>query len=167
MYSSVPPRFGAYYATLPYHGLWNSMWRPSKYEDLVTNFGQMPVSMVFWRGISYGTCWITDNERWISDQSAEIGGPMGCAEHMGDKEARFTHVRLIENNPARIVVHWRHACADIGYNFRHSKAWSDEYHTIYPDGVSITGYARDQPSIRRYAPIAAHVSRCVPLPPKR
>jgi hypothetical protein len=29
----------------------------------------------------------------------------GCVEHMSDKQARYSHVRLIENSPARIVVH--------------------------------------------------------------
>jgi hypothetical protein len=73
----------------------------------------------------------------MSDQSAEIGGPYGCAEHMADKQVRHTHVRLIENTDARVVVHWRYSCADVGYNFDNDKAWTDEYHTIYPDGVIV------------------------------
>jgi hypothetical protein len=71
----------------------------------------------------------------MSDQSAEIGGPYGCAEHMADKQQRHTYVRLIENTPARVVIHWRYSAADIGYNFDSDEAWSDEYHIIYPDGV--------------------------------
>jgi hypothetical protein len=129
--------FGAYHIKLSYHDLWDSMWRPDKYADIVVKFDKMPTSVVFWRGTCYGPGWVTENNKWMSDQSAEIGGPLGCAEHMADKQCRHTHVRLVENTPARVVVHWRYSCADIGYNFDNERAWTDEYHTIYPDGVII------------------------------
>jgi hypothetical protein len=131
------PKFGARYTTLSYHDLWDTMWRPDKYADIVVKFDKMPTSVVFWRGTCYGPGWVTENNKWMSDQSAEIGGPYGCAEHMADKQTRHTHVRLIENTDARAVVHWRYSCADIGYNFANDKAWTDEYHTIYPDGVIV------------------------------
>jgi hypothetical protein len=129
--------FGARYTELSYHDLWDAMWRPDEYADIVVKFDAMPTSVVFWRGTCYGPGWVTENNRWMSDQSAEIGGPYGCAEHMADKQTRHTHVRLIENTDARVVVHWRYSCADIGYNFDSDKAWTDEYHTIYPDGVIV------------------------------
>jgi hypothetical protein len=129
--------FGARYTELSYHDLWDAMWRPDKYADIVVKFDAMPTSVVFWRGTCYGPGWVTENNKWMSDQSAEIGGPYGCAEHMADKQTRHTHVRLIENTDARVVVHWRYSCADIGYNFDNDKAWTDEYHTIYPDGVIV------------------------------
>jgi len=127
--------FGAYYTKLSYHDIWDAMWRPDKYADIIVKFDKMPTSVVFWRGTCYGPGWVTENNKWMSDQSAEVGGPLGCAEHMADKQCRHTHVRLIENTPARVVVHWRYSCADIGYNFDNDRAWTDEYHTIYPDGV--------------------------------
>jgi hypothetical protein len=129
--------FGARNTTLAYHDLWDSMWRPDKYADIVVKFDTMPTSVVFWRGTCYGPGWVTENNKWMSDQSAEVGGPLGCAEHMADKQCRHTHIRLIENTPARVVVHWRYSCADIGYNFDNDRAWTDEYHTIYPDGVIV------------------------------
>jgi hypothetical protein len=73
----------------------------------------------------------------MSDQSWEIGGPHGCAEHMADKRGRFDHVRLIENTDARVVVHWRYASIDVGYVFGSTGVWADEYYTIYPDGVGV------------------------------
>jgi hypothetical protein len=73
----------------------------------------------------------------MSDQSWEIGGPHGCAEHMADKRGRFNHVRLIENTDARVVVHWRYVSIDVGYDFPQTDAWVDEYYTIYPDGVGV------------------------------
>jgi hypothetical protein len=127
--------FGAYYTKLKYHDLWDTMWRSDDNADLVVKFDEIPTSVIFWRGTCYGPGWVTENNRWMSDQSAEIGGPLGCAEHMADKQQRHTYVRLIENSPARVVVHWRYSCADIGYNFDNDEAWSDEYHIIYPDGI--------------------------------
>jgi hypothetical protein len=52
-------------------------------------------------------------------------------------------VRIIENNDARVVVHWRYGLVDILYRFARVDGatgwgdWSDEYHTIYPDGVGV------------------------------
>ncbi|MHC4639576.1 MAG: LamG domain-containing protein, partial [Planctomycetota bacterium] len=128
-------KFRAYYTKLQYHDLWDTMWRSDKHADIVAKFDTLPTSVIFWRGICYGPCWVSENNKWMSDQSAEIGGPYGCAEHMADKQARHTYVRIIENTDARVVIHWRYSCADIGYNFANDQAWTDEYHTIYPDGV--------------------------------
>lgn len=126
--------FGASYTTLKFHELWDNMWRPSDYPDVVVKFDELPVSIVYWRGINYGPSYVTENNIWMSDQSSETGTEYGCAEHMADKQNRYSHVRLIENTPARVVVHWRYASADITYTFSAEKAWTDEYHYIYPDG---------------------------------
>ena len=67
----------------------------------------------------------------------------GCCEQMSDKQCRYSHVRIIENNNARIVVHWRTASPDITYGFNHVSEdtgwaeWTDEYYTIYPDAVAV------------------------------
>jgi hypothetical protein len=63
---------------------------------------------------------------------------------MSDYQARHSHVRLIENTDARVLVHWRYASVDVLY--KHPNAcrneggwgiWTDEYLTIYPDGVGV------------------------------
>ena len=135
-------RFGATYTTLDYHELWDNLWRPSSYRDIVVRFDALPTSVVFWQGPNFGSGWVTENNRWMSDQSAEIGGPHGCAEHMADKRGRFGHVRLIENTDARVVVHWRYPSIDVGYVFPAPDVWADEYYTIYPDGAGIRYVAR-------------------------
>jgi len=130
-------KFGATYKTLKYHEFWDNLWRPSKYRDIVVRFDRVPCSVVFWQGTNFGSAWVTENNKWMSDQSWEIGGPHGCAEHMSDKRGRFAHIRLIENSPARVVVHWRYAAIDVGYVFPGTDIWADEYYTIYPDGVGV------------------------------
>lgn len=130
-------KFGAVCTTLKYHDLWDNLWRPDAYRDILVRFDTVPGSVVFWLGTNFGSGWVTENNKWMSDQSWEIGGPHGCAEHMADKRGRFDHVRLIENTAARVVVHWRYASVDVGYVFPETAVWADEYYTIYPDGVGV------------------------------
>jgi hypothetical protein len=130
-------KFGASCATLRFHELWDNLWRTDPYRDIVVGFDTVPGRVVFWQGINSGSGWVTENNKWMADQSWEIGGPHGCAEHMADKRGRFNHVRLIENTDARVVVHWRYASIDVGYVFGRTGVWADEYYTIYPDGVGV------------------------------
>jgi len=130
-------KFGASCETLKFHDLWDNLWRSDPYRDIVVRFDTVPGRVVFWQGINSGSGWVTENNKWMADQSWEIGGPHGCAEHMADKRGRFNHVRLIENTDARVVVHWRYASIDVGYVFGRTDVWADEYYTIYPDGVGV------------------------------
>jgi hypothetical protein len=56
---------------------------------------------------------------------------------MADKQLRHCYARIIENSPARVVVHWRYPCVDVSYFCANRRNWSDEYHTIYPDGSGV------------------------------
>ena len=136
--------FGAFYARLKFYPEWDQLWRIDEYPDLVVTFDDDTYKMVFWHGTAYNMNLVTENGRWIGDQSAEAPrGENGCVEHMSDKQARYSHIRLIENSPARIVVHWRYALTDVLYNIGERDPitgwgdWADEYYTIYPDGVAI------------------------------
>ena len=128
-------KFEAYYTNLKFHELWDNLWRSSDYPDVVVKFDELPVSIIYWRGTNYGPSYVTENNIWMCDQSSESGTEYGCAEHMADKENRYSHVRIIENTPARKVIHWRYASADITYKLADEKSWTDEYHYIYPDGT--------------------------------
>ncbi|MHC4132260.1 MAG: LamG domain-containing protein [Planctomycetota bacterium] len=136
--------FGAYYSNLEFYPEWDLLWRVSEHPDIVVTFDEGPYSMVFWRGTNYNMNLVTENGKWVADQSAEGGGGdvEGCCEHMSDKQNRYAYVRIIENNDARVVVHWRYAVVDVQYriaNLHRSQmgAWADEYYYIYPDGVAV------------------------------
>jgi hypothetical protein len=142
---NLTPRFGAAYGRLRYSDEWERLWRVGPDPDIMVRFDESPVRMLFWRGTAYGAVWVAENGRWMGDQSLERAGggksPWGCAEHMADKQCRYSHVRLLENHDARVVVHWRYAVSDIVYGiFGADKdgwgEWADEYYYIYPDGVS-------------------------------
>jgi hypothetical protein len=136
--------FGAAYCRLRYAEEWEELWRVGPHPDILVHFDKSPVRMLFWRGTAYGAVWVAENGKWMGDQSLERtggGSPWGCAEHMSDKQNRYSHVRIIENNGARVVVHWRYAVSDIKYEiFGADKdgwgEWADEYYYIYPDAVS-------------------------------
>jgi len=129
--------FGASYKTLSFSDVWDQLWREVPGTEIVVNFDNSPCSVIYWRGANYAPSWVTDNNRWMADQSSETGGPHGCSEHMSDKQVRHCRARIIENTPARVMIHWRYPCVDVSYQNIKAEAWSDEYHTIYPDGTGV------------------------------
>jgi hypothetical protein len=133
----ISERFGAEYKNLEYSELWDRMWRPTGHTDIVVKFDHSPVSVVYWRGTNFAANWVTDNNRWMADQSSEIFTTHGCSEHMSDKQTRHSYARIIENNDARVVIHWRYPCVDVGYVCIDRMNYTDEYHTIYPDATGI------------------------------
>lgn len=158
-------RFGAYPARLEYYEQWDALWQVAGEPDIVVKFDELPVQLVFWRGTRYSPCWVSENGKWMADQSLETGvwpeelqrrggqGAVGCCEHMSDSQCRFSHVRIVENTDARVVVHWRYAMVDAAFRFANydevagKGQYGDEYYYIYPDGVStrdVTGWWPEQ-----------------------
>ena len=69
---------------------WDNLWPVDQDPDIVVCFEKSPVKLVFWRGIRYGPCWVSENEIWMADQSLETWGNgandiEGCFEHMQDR----------------------------------------------------------------------------------
>ncbi|MEM7370355.1 MAG: LamG domain-containing protein [Bacteroidota bacterium] len=135
--NGVGETFGATYKTLQHHELWDKMWRLPEQADIVVKFDHNPASVVYWHGTNFAANWVTDNNRWMADQSSEIFTKHGCSEHMADKQTRHSYARIIENHEARVVIHWRYPCVDVGYTCTNRRNWTDEYHTIYPDGTAV------------------------------
>lgn len=149
----VGEKFGACYTKFSYYETWDNLWRVSEHPDILVEFDEIPVHIVFWRGLSSGPAFITENGKWAGDQSSEnyrdledAGEAEGCCEFMSDKQCRHSHVRIIENNDARVVIHWRYGLVDSRYFFVTDKYregdWADEYWTIYPDGTAVRHLAR-------------------------
>ena len=153
--------FGAFPARLEYYEQWDALWQMAGEQDIVVKFDELPVQMVFWRGTRYSPCWVTENGKWMADQSLETGvwpeelrrrggqGAVGCCEHMSDSQCRFSHVRIVENSDARVVVHWRYALVDAAFRFAEydevagQGQYGDEFYYVYPDGVAsrdVTGW---------------------------
>jgi hypothetical protein len=137
-------KFKAYYEKLKYYEEWDEQWPVGADPDIVVTFADSPVKYIFWRGSRYSPAWVTDNHLWMADQSVETwNGPEGCLEHMQDRHCKYSHVRIIENTDARIVVHWRYAPVSAYDKLRLAdektgwELWIDEYYYIYPDATAI------------------------------
>jgi hypothetical protein len=150
---SGPPgpasRFGAVYATLKYEDTWDHLRRMGPDSDVVVRFDQSPIRLVFWQGTNYIPAWVTENDKWYTDEFVETWGNDACApgwdcEPMSDKQSRYSRVSIVESNDARAVVHWRYADTEVE---QYAGAfpdpdtgwfhWIDEYWTVYPDGIAI------------------------------
>ena len=143
----VSPGFRADYTKLSYSPEWDGLWRVGDCADIVVTFADRPWRYVFWRGTRYLPSLVTAHGPggiWSNDQGAERydGKEKQCYEHMSDMLCRFSNARIIHRSDARVVVHWRNASASIDYRWPTLDTngwgiWSDEYWTIYPDGISI------------------------------
>ncbi|HSS97495.1 MAG TPA: LamG domain-containing protein, partial [Terriglobales bacterium] len=144
-----PGRFGAYYADLKFEEMWDMPRRVGPDANVVVRFDQSPTRFVFWQGTSYVPAWVTENNKWYTDEFMETGGSPGCplgedCEPMSDKQNRYSHVRIIESNDARAIVHWRYGLCEVEQYicanpdpYTGWTDWADEYYTIYPDNVAV------------------------------
>ncbi|WP_176556231.1 LamG domain-containing protein [Rubellimicrobium rubrum] len=135
--------FGAFYTRLEYYDAWDRRWRVGDHPDVVVRFDDEDFRFVFWRGTNYIPCWVSAEGIWYTNEFNETwgNGATGCAEPMSDKHCAYSHVRIIESNEARCVIHWRYALVDVmGVRPRKDPVtgwtdFSDEIYTIYPDGT--------------------------------
>ena len=153
--ADIPPRvlptgdktdsFGATYSALKYFDTWDNLFRFSNGSDVVVNLDTNPCKFVFWRGVSFIPMIVNEKNEWYSNEFNETwdkSGGQGCQEPMSDKSSNYSHVRILENTPARVVVHWRFALLDVNHviaNYDEKTGWgdwSDWYYYIYPDGVA-------------------------------
>ncbi len=138
--------FGAEYSALKYYDSWDNLFRFTKGADVVVSLGENPSKFVFWRGVSYIPMIVNEKNQWYSNEFNETwgkSGGQGCQEPMSDKSSAYSHVRILENTPARVVVHWRFPLLDVEHvlaNYDEKTGWSDWsdwYYYIYPDGVAV------------------------------
>ncbi|MBP5721061.1 MAG: LamG domain-containing protein [Bacteroidales bacterium] len=137
--------FGAWYVPLKYYTAFDERWRGES-PDVVVSFGpDQPHRVVFWRGISYAPCFVTEQDNWMCNEFVErkkVTG-WGCPESMSDKHADFSSVRIIENTPARTVVLWRNLPVGVNQKIPYQSEetrWGDcseETYIFYPDGVGV------------------------------
>ncbi len=136
--------FGAFYTKLDYYKEWDDLWKVSDVPDVFVRFDESPVQLVFWRGTSYVPCWVSENGTWYTNEWLETWGSdvSSCAEPLMDRLCKYSHVRIIENTDARVIIHWRYALSDafdviVGQKDNPRGEWCDEFYTIYPDQVGI------------------------------
>jgi Concanavalin A-like lectin/glucanases superfamily len=144
-----PGPFGAFYTTLRFNPGWDMARRMAEDSDVVVRFPQAPIQLVFWQGNNFVPAWVTENNRWYTDEFVEVYGHPRCpdgedCEPMSDKQSRYSHVRILESTPARVVIHWRYALSEVEkYKIADAPSptawgdWADEYWFVYPDGIAV------------------------------
>ena len=65
-------------------------------SDVVVRFDESPIRLVFWQGTDYVPAWVTENDKWYTDEFLETWGT-GCP--LGRRLR--THVRQAESLFAR------------------------------------------------------------------
>ena len=120
-------RFAANYTRLKYYPEWDAVWPAGPFNDVVVQFDELPIKIMFWRGTRYSPCLVSENGKWMADQSRETGNnwfleqgsrdelSTGCMEHMSDTQCRSSRVAVIESNDARVVVNWRYLQMDVKF----------------------------------------------------
>ena len=141
---SSPGRFGAYYTKLNYYWEWDDLWRIADKPDIVVQFDNSKVKVVFWRGSRYSPAWVSEKNFWMADQSVEAwNDEEGCYEHMQDPRCQYSHVRILEDTDARVVIHWRYPLVsshNVIWRVDEKTGWGcwiDEYYYIFPDQTGI------------------------------
>ena len=137
--------FGSWYIPLKYYKAFDDRWR-GDLPDVVVSLGEeQPWKVVFWRGISYAPCFVTEKGNWMCNEFIErkkVTG-WGCPESMSDKHADFSSVRIVENTPARTVVLWRNIPVGVNQKIPYQSeesGWGDcseETYIFYPDGTGV------------------------------
>ncbi len=132
---AVQNDFGAYYTRLSAGQPWEALDRTGKYADIVVQVPRAGGQLVFWRGNSYLPFWKTDKGQW---NLAEIVARSGDGtQPMPDRVNVYSHVEIIENTAAAVVVHWRYLSSFTAGNPHGNVSpdnFVDEVFTITPDG---------------------------------
>jgi len=136
-----PGAFGAFYTKLKYDEDWDRGRRTSDQQDLVVRFSNNPCTFVAWNGTIYPILYNETGNAGQQFEAFETWNENGCNEAMMDKTSRYSSWQIIENNPARVVLHWRHALVAFNNKYIHFDQesnwsdWVDDYYYIYPDLV--------------------------------
>ena len=99
--------FDAYYTKVDSGEAFEKFSRTGPHADIVVrNVGAAGGRLVFWRGTSFIPAWVTENGIWYNNEFYETqdGTMTTSVEPMADKQARFSHPRILESHEARVVV---------------------------------------------------------------
>jgi hypothetical protein len=135
--------FGAINTDLKYYEAYDALWHVDKGADVVVRFDEAPCEFVFWKGANYQAHMVTEKGFWFNNGFNEGWNEHGSCEPMSDKQTRHSHVKILENNAARVVVQWRYALVDNWYQFSFFDPatgwgdWTNETFYIYPDMVAV------------------------------
>lgn len=137
----LPGAFGAFYTRFKYDDDWDRARRMGGEPDVFVRFENNPCTLVCWNGTMYPIFYADGGNVGQMFEAFETWDKDGCHEAMLDRQSKYSTWRIIENSPARVVLHWRHALVSFNGNLINTDTntswsdWVDDYYTIYPDTV--------------------------------
>lgn len=152
-----PGIFRAVNTTLDYYPGWDAPWAVGDHADVVVQFDESDCKFVFWRGTSYIPSWVSENGIHFNNGFNEGWNEHGSCEPMSDKKTKYSTVKIVESNEARVVVKWRYALVDVTGKFAFEDPetgwgdWTNETYYIYPDMTAVR-----EDKLLSNAPHAAH-----------
>jgi len=129
--------FGAFYTKLNSGEEFEKYSRTGPYADIIVDLGADKGVVVFWRGTSYLPYLKTSagEKTFFSEVIPRKGDG---DEVMPDRTNHYSVVKIIENTPEKVVVHWRYLPEFIGGN-PHTNVdaarFCEEYFAFTPDGI--------------------------------
>ena len=129
--------FGAYYTKVNSGQPFEKYSRTDAYADIVVQVAGAGGKLVFWRGSSYLPYWQSDRVTYVPQVIARKGDG---SDMMPDRVNTFSHARIIENTPSKVLIHWRYLPEFAGANPKtgmDARKFVDEYFSITPDGKVI------------------------------
>jgi len=109
---------------------WEKYAKVGEHADAMVKLGPGDDSFIFWRGSSYLPFLDTaDGKSFVDVVVPQNGDGPGL---MFDKTNKFSHIRIVENSPARVIVEWRYVP---DFDKTDPEWWTEEYFAVYPDGV--------------------------------
>jgi len=129
--------FGAYYTKINSGQPFEKYSRTDAYADIVVQVAGAGGKLVFWRGSSYLPYWQSDRVSYVPQVIARKGDGSSM---MPDRVNTFSHTRIIENTPSKVLIHWRYLPEFAGANPKtgmDARKFVDEYFSITPDGKVI------------------------------
>ena len=121
---------GAFYFRHQSGARWEKYAKVGPWADVMVKMDPGDDRLIFWRGASYRPFLDTaEGPSFVDVLVPQNGdGPAPMFDHTN----RHSHIRIVESSPARVVVQWRYLP---DFQRRALPWWTEEYFTIYPDGV--------------------------------
>jgi hypothetical protein len=127
--------FGAFYTKLNSGEAFEKYSRTGDYADIVVDLGKNDAMFVFWRGSSFLPYLQVKDTKWYVTEVVKRKGDGN--EKMPDRTNAYSVVKIIDDGPDQVVVHWRYlpeftrANPQVGPS---NDKFVDEYFVIKPDG---------------------------------
>ena len=152
---------GAYYFRYASGERWEKYAKVGPYTDVMVKIGPGDDRLIFWRGSSYMPFLDTaEGKSFVEVLVPQNGDGPG---RRFDNVNKHSHIRVIENSQARVIVEWRYIP---DFDESDLEDWTEEYYTVYPDGACYRSVKTGTETLDQYRDPAHGVVQPLLLTPR-